>query len=381
MMIREQIQHVRPVSDLAAFREGLRTPVSSRHLLSRSAILTASFAGPEEATQAFRSLHRRGFPRIGLLHKNSTGQIHRRDPFVWRRFSCALLVAVFSASASLAASFLLGWPTLVASLAGGWAGVLVGWICYPRSTHGVERRLLNDHGRWLGSDETVLVLQAQLSTLHVAVSLLRGGGDIPPAISILHPRLPVPAARTQRDILSRLHGARLQIHQVCSDLLQAGRLEQGTPPTAEWILDNEYVIEGNARDVRENLPLHFCRRLPSLTDGPSAGQPRIYEIACNLVARLELRLDRENICGFIDACQASTPLAIGELWALPQMLRVALVQSIRDLAVRTAAELREREIADFWAGRLIRANRRGPDQLFAILGELSASQPSPSPYF
>jgi cyclic beta-1,2-glucan synthetase len=181
-------------------------------------------------------------------------------------------------------------------------------------------------------------------------------------------------------MILRLLNARRQIHEVCTDLSQAARLEQGTPPTAEWILDNEYVIEGNARDVQVNLPTRFCRRLPTLTGGPSVGLPRIYDIACSLVLELEQRLDRENISRFMDARQSAGPLSIAELWALPQMLRIALIESIRDIALRASAELREREIADFWASRLIRANRRGSDQLFAILAELAVSQAAPSPY-
>ncbi len=74
-------------------------------------------------------------------------------------------------------------------------------------------------------------------------------------------------------------------------------------------------------------------------------------------------------------------LTIGELWAVPQMLRIALIESIQDLAASALTELREREIADFWANRLITANRRDPNQLFSILAELAETQPSPSPYF
>ena len=344
-------------------------------------MLTASFAGQEEAAEALRRLYKRGFRRIGLLHKTSKGEIRASDRFVLRRMARALLGSALLGMASFAASVLLGWPTLLTCLAGGCAGFLAGWIWNRRSSQGIEKSLLRDHAQWLVSDETVLILQAPLPALHAALALVREGGDIPPAVSVLHPKRPLPAVRMQSGILARLQSARRQIHEVCIDLIQAGRLEQGTPPTAELILDNEYVIEGNARDVQVNLPPHFCRRLPSLTEGPSAGLPRIYEIACNLVAALELRLDRENICGFIDACQVAAPLTIGELWALPQMLRIALIQSIREIALRTSAELREREIADFWANRLIRANRRSPDQLFAILAELSVNQPSPSPYF
>jgi cyclic beta-1,2-glucan synthetase len=94
-----------------------------------------------------------------------------------------------------------------------------------------------------------------------------------------------------------------------------------------------------------------------------------------------LRLDKENILAFIEAYQSVRALSIGELWAVPQMLRTALIESIQDLAERALTELREREIADFWANRLITANRRDHNQFFSILAELVENQPSPSPYF
>ena len=74
-------------------------------------------------------------------------------------------------------------------------------------------------------------------------------------------------------------------------------------------------------------------------------------------------------------------LTIGELWALPQMLRIALIEGIMALAARGLAELRDREIADFWANRLITASRREPGKMFAILADLTEKQPNPSLYF
>ena len=297
-------------------------------------------------------------------------------------------------------------------MAGGVAGFLAGWVSYRRTQRGISKSLLEDHARWLVPDETVLLLQAPVQTLHHAVSLLREGGDIPPIIFILHPKRAVPSAgvqpvraqflpaqirehaerlgrehqvepppRSRPRLFKRLLRAQRDIHTVCLDLAQAGRLEQGTSPTAEWILDNEYVIESNARDVQVNLPVLFMRQLPSLKGGRADGLPRIYDIACALVSDLELRLDRENILSFIDSYQSASSLSIGELWALPQMLRIALIESVRTLARHASSELRERETADFWANRLIRANRRGPDHLFAILAELAIRQPLPSQYF
>ncbi|HEX9680024.1 MAG TPA: hypothetical protein VGA32_01120, partial [Anaerolineales bacterium] len=74
-------------------------------------------------------------------------------------------------------------------------------------------------------------------------------------------------------------------------------------------------------------------------------------------------------------------LTIGELWAYPQMLRIALIENIHNLADKALAELRERELADFWANRLMTVSRRDPNQLFAMMAELTHALPAPSPYF
>jgi cyclic beta-1,2-glucan synthetase len=291
-------------------------------------------------------------------------------------------------------------------------GLFLGWTSYQEPRYGIEKKVLKDYSRWLVSDETVLVIRAPMDTLHDAITVLREGGDIPPAVFILHanaaiafremrnsgvPLSPVqirehaerlaaehhiaPKPQKSSELLSRLKVANRRIHDVCIELSQAGQLEQGTPATAEWLLDNEYVIESNTRDVLVNLPRKFYQQLPTLAGGHSPGLPRIYDLACEVIADLELRLDKENILVYNDAYQSIEPLSIGELWAIPQMLRIALIESVSKLALRAATELRERENADFWAYRLISANRRGSDQLFSILAEFTAEFPIPSPYF
>jgi len=301
---------------------------------------------------------------------------------------------------------------LVPIFAGGLIGTLLGGVWIRRSKYGVERRLLEDHARWLVSEETVLILQAPIETLRFPAAALRESGDIPPAVFVLYPKRenPIgdlrslgaplspaqiqehaqrlakdhevdPKTRRNAELLRRVENAHQWVHQVCLSLSEASRLEQGTPPTAEWILDNEYVVESNARDVQLNLPRRFYQELPALANGPYRGLPRIYGLAKELVSSAEWRIDRENILAFIEAYQSVRTLTIGELWAVPQMLRIALMESIRDLAAGALTELREGEFADFWANRLITANRRDPKQLFSILAELAANQPNPSPYF
>jgi cyclic beta-1,2-glucan synthetase len=248
--------------------------------------------------------------------------------------------------------------------------------------------------------------------LRLPLAVLRESGEIPPAIFVLHPQRESPTgdvsvpiaplstaqireyvphlARKHRlepnperttELLKRLERSRQWIHKVCLDLAEAGRMGQSLPPTAEWLLDNEYIIESNMREVQLNLPRRFYKELPVLSDEPYGGMPRIYGLAMELVSHTDLRLDRENILAFIEAYQDAGQLSIGELWAVPQMLRIALIESVQNLATQAFAEFREHGNADFWANRLITANRRDPNQLFAFLAELATAQLSPSPYF
>jgi cyclic beta-1,2-glucan synthetase len=270
---------------------------------------------------------------------------------------------------------------------------------------------MRDHARWLVSGESVLILQAPVESLQRPVALLRENSDAHPALFVMHPKRERRAesrgpeaklspaqilehaqrhAREQlvelrpqhtAELLKRLKQSRQWVRQVCADLTAASRLEQKATPAADWILDNEYILEGNARDVLLNLPRRFYQQLPTLATDPYRGLPCIYALAKDLVSHTELRLDQENILAFIEAHQSVRTLTIGELWAIPQMLRIALIESIQSLAITALADLRERQLADFWANRLIAANRRDSNQLFAILAELAKGEPSPSPYF
>ena len=71
--------------------------------------------------------------------------------------------------------------------------------------------------------------------------------------------------------------------------------------------------------------------------------------ARELAAHTDLRVDQENTLAFIESYQSAETLSIGELWAVPQMLRTALLENIQQLARRALSELREGEIANFWA--------------------------------
>ncbi|TKB26004.1 glycosyl transferase [Desulfopila sp. IMCC35006] len=355
------------------------------------------------------------------MQKGVNGATQTVDPFCRRRAARAGLVAILSGGTGTVICLFLHWlqwftggdififPTVILM----WAiiGGLAVLALFRREKFGVTRSIIRNHARWLVPGESVLILNVPVDLLPIAMVLLRECGDTPPALFVLHAgrerRLEARgqteklsptqileharrhASEQQVDqnpcpntgLLKRIRQTRHWLRQVCVDLAAASRLEQKATPAADWILDNEYILEENARDVLLNLPRRFFQQLPSLASEPYRGLPCIYGLAKNLVGHMDLHLDRENIIAFLDAHQSVRTLTIGELWAIPQMLRIALIESIQSLAVTALADLRDRQLADFWANRLIAANRHDSNQLFAFLSELTVSETKPSPYF
>src|SRR5580658_7939205 len=92
-------------------------------------------------------------------------------------------------------------------------------------------------------------------------------------------------------------------------------------PAAEWLLDNFYLIEEQIQMARRHLPRNYSRELPRLRYGHSAGLPRVYDIVLELISHVDAQVDAESLGAFIAAYQTMAPLKLGELWAIPIMLR------------------------------------------------------------
>src|SRR5512143_3829708 len=109
---------------------------------------------------------------------------------------------------------------------------------------------------------------------------------------------------------------------------------------AEWMLDNFYLVEQSLRQGQEDMPPGFYRELPRLASGPLQGYPRIYAVARELVVTSAAHLHRHRIKRFISLYEDITPLRIGELWALPAMLRLATLEALCQALARITGLVR-----------------------------------------
>jgi len=124
------------------------------------------------------------------------------------------------------------------------------------------------------------------------------------------------------------------------------RLGQFVVPAADWLLDNFHLIASEITGIRRNLPRTYSRTLPSLASREHAGQARVYAIAVELVRHSDSRLDRQQLVQFLTSYQRVAPLTIGELWAWPSMLKLALIENLRRLAEELLAARDARGSAD-----------------------------------
>jgi cyclic beta-1,2-glucan synthetase len=151
--------------------------------------------------------------------------------------------------------------------------------------------------------------------------------------------------------------------------------------SAEWLLDNAYLIREQVTDLRRSLPQKYYGELPLIASGPQMGLPRVYQVASEMVAESGGALESEIIRKFLVAFQEITPLDIGELWALPLMLRLQLLERLRSLAIQVEQLQSQSEEADFWANRLITAVRHDSPRLLREMEELVERFPEPTPHF
>jgi cyclic beta-1,2-glucan synthetase len=132
-------------------------------------------------------------------------------------------------------------------------------------------------------------------------------------------------------------------------------------PAAEWLLDNFHLVESEALAARRDLPAAYYRRLPRLADRTV----RAHALALELIRHGDGRLDEERLTRFVVAFETVTPLALGELWALPSLIKLALVENLNFLVEGVVAGREAGRAADAMFARLEQGEQPGtlPDPL------------------
>ena len=183
----------------------------------------------------------------------------------------------------------------------------------------------------------------------------------------------VVARRGPDDLLVRLAENKRLITETYDSIVAATANGAAIEPAAEWLLDNFYLVEEQIHAIERLFPPSFCRELPRVKNGNNLYRPRVYGIALELIAHVDGRIDANSLDAFITAYQSVQLLKIGELWALPLMLRMALIENLRRVCVRIGKARCERDLAIEWNQRMVEVVDRQPTDLVVVLAELARS--------
>lgn len=176
-------------------------------------------------------------------------------------------------------------------------------------------------------------------------------------------------------LLVRLAQNATLIDATCNELTAAVKQGRQITPASEWLLDNFYLIEDQIRIARRHLPRNYSRQLPRLEGDALPACPRVYRIALEIIAHGDGRVDPESLCRFVAAYQEVASLQLGELWAIPIMLRLALIENLRRVAVRVADNRRQRDLANHWADQMTRVAESNPSGLILLVADMARSNP------
>lgn len=176
-------------------------------------------------------------------------------------------------------------------------------------------------------------------------------------------------------LLRRLADSETVLIQSCKILTQKNGIHNTFLPAKEWLLDNFYLIQEEILAIRRNLPKGYGQALPQLA-GTLSGYPRIYDIALQVIEHGDGRWDLENLSRFITAYQGITKLTLGELWAIPIALGVALIENLSSASKRIVNDRNDSDLANDWADRMAEVAIEDPKKLVIVIADMARTKPT-----
>jgi cyclic beta-1,2-glucan synthetase len=134
-----------------------------------------------------------------------------------------------------------------------------------------------------------------------------------------------------KQILDQSKEVLLEAYRTLSRLAKS---EQDISPAAEWIIDNFYIIQEQMVQMEVDFPKEYQISIPVLRNTEYKGLPRVYEIILNFLTHTDNLLDVDALSEYIQNYQEEETLTLGEIWAIPIMIRFILIQKLAEKSDR-----------------------------------------------
>ena len=123
--------------------------------------------------------------------------------------------------------------------------------------------------------------------------------------------------------------------------------------SGEWLLDNIYLIEKEYKSIKNNMPKTYFDNLPP-KNKDDKGEPRVLEYAIEYIEGSSLHINEKELLRFVK--DKEFELTMGEIWAIPLMLRIALIRNIAMITDSIADVQQEKLKGKYAAYKIIDEN-------------------------
>ena len=157
------------------------------------------------------------------------------------------------------------------------------------------------------------------------------------------------------DFQARIRESAAKILDVYRSINSAQAKSETITPAAQWLLDNNYLVEESIYQIKRDLPRRFYGQLPTISLADGTKVPRALALAWAYVAHCDSSVSAHAFKAIVEGYQSVEPMKIGEIWALPSLLRFVLIENLRRLALRVERARQMRVIANGVADRALAA--------------------------
>ncbi|HEX7057266.1 MAG TPA: glucoamylase family protein [Bacilli bacterium] len=131
---------------------------------------------------------------------------------------------------------------------------------------------------------------------------------------------PLISRKPKRDSLRRTESEIGKLRLLVEELYE--KCSACSQPAEEWLLDHAEFIEEQALVSKRELTRDLIKDLPFLR---GENDTRVYAICREFIEYTDGVLDEESFVAYIQAYQEVSVLTISEIWAIPLIMRVALI--------------------------------------------------------
>ncbi|MCZ2157728.1 protein ndvB [Bartonella sp. 220] len=180
--------------------------------------------------------------------------------------------------------------------------------------------------KWFCSQQTETHFLTQTnfplrSTYKSQDELYKLGHDIASQKEIL-----LPEYKGENNFHRRLNeNAKLILHAFQTSDIAAWN-DETISPAAQWLIDNHYTIDKTIQQLRRNLSKSFIKQLPVYKQ--NTGIPRIFALTWLYIAHTDSGFSQKTLTAMIKGFQEICTLKIGELWALPSVMQMLLIENV-----------------------------------------------------